>query len=61
MRNLIVKGDFEETSDICQTFVSQLVEILKENSKDYFRIIFIDNYRGEVYGYEHKPIFDKLT
>lgn len=61
MRNLIVKGDFEETSDICQTFVSQLVEILKENSKDYFRIIFTDNYRGEVYGYEHKSIFDKLT
>lgn len=61
MRKLIVKGDFVETSDICQTFVSQLVEILKENSKDYFRIIFTDNYRGEVYGYEHKPIFDRLT
>lgn len=60
-RNLIVKGDFEETSDICQTFVAQLVEILKENSKDYFRIIFTDNYRGEVYGYEQKPIFDRLT
>lgn len=61
MRNLIVKGDFEETSDICQTFVAKLVEILKENSKDYFRIIFTDNYEGEVYGYEHKPIFDRLT
>ena len=61
MKNLIVNGDFEETSDICQTFVAKLVEILKENSKDYFRIIFTDNYRGEVYGYEHKPIFDKLT
>lgn len=61
MKNLIVNGDFEETSDICQTFVAKLVEILKENSNDYFRIIFTDNYRGEVYGYEHKPIFDKLT
>ena len=61
MRNLIVKGDFIETSDGCDTFVSQLVEILKENNKDYFRIILTDNYKGEVYGYEHKPILDKLT
>ena len=61
MRNLKIKGDFEETSDNCQRFVLQLVENLKENNKDYFRIIFTDNYRGEVYGYEHKPIFDKLT
>lgn len=61
MRNLIVKGDFIETSDRCNTFVSQLVEILKENNKDYFKIILTDNYGGEVYGYEHKPIFDKLT
>lgn len=60
-RRLIVRGDFEETSDICQTFVAKLVEILKESNKDYFRIIFTDNYRGEVYGYEQKPIFDKLT
>lgn len=61
MKRLFIIGDFEETSDICQTFVAKLVEILKENSKDYFRIIFTDNYEGEVYGYEHKPIFDKLT
>ena len=61
MRNLKIKGDFIETSDRCPTFVSQLVEILKEKSKDYFRIILTDNYRGEVYGDEHKPIFDKLT
>lgn len=60
MKRLIVKGDFVETSDICQTFVAKLVEILKENSKDYFRIIFTDNYEGEVYGYEHKPMFDRL-
>lgn len=61
MRNLIVKGDFIETSDRCNTFVSQLVENLKENNKDYFRIKLRDNYRGEVYGYCHKPVFDKLT
>lgn len=61
MRNLKIKGDFEETSDSCQTFISQLVEILKENNKDYFKITLTDNYKGEVYGYEHKPIFDKLT
>lgn len=61
MRNLKIKGDFIETSDRCQTFVLQLVEILKENNKDYFRITFKDNYMGEIYGYEHKPIFDKLT
>lgn len=61
MRNLIVKGDFIETSDGCNTFVSQLVEILKENNKDYFRIILTDNDRCEIYDYEHKPIFDKLT
>lgn len=61
MKRLFIIGDFEETSDICQTFVAKLVEILKENSKDYFRIIFTDNYKGEVYGYGHKPVFDKLT
>ena len=60
MKRLKIKGDFEETSDSCNTFVSQLVEILKENNKDYFRIILTDNYRGEVYEHEHKPIFDRL-
>lgn len=60
MRNLIVRGDFIETSDSCQAFVSQLVEILKENNQDYFRITLMDNYEGEIYNYEHKPIFDRL-
>lgn len=61
MRNLIVKGDFEETSNSCNGFMEQLVSHLKDDNNDYFKIKLTDNYRGEVYGHGHKPIFDKLT
>lgn len=61
MRNLIVKGDFEETSNSCNGFMEQLISHLKDDNNDYFKIKLTDNYRGEVYGHRHKPIFDKLT
>lgn len=61
MRNLIVKGDFEETSNSCNGFMEQLISHLKDDNNDYFKIKLTDNYRGEVYGHGHKPIFDKLT
>lgn len=57
MRDLIVKGDFEETSNSCNEFMEQLVSYLKENNNDYFKIKLRDNYRGEVYGYEQKANF----
>lgn len=60
-RRLIVKGNFEETSNSCNEFIEQLISHLKDDNNDYFKIKLRDNYRGEVYGYGHKPIFDKLT
>ena len=61
MRNLIVKGDFEETSNSCNEFMEQLVSHLKENNNDYFKIKLRDNYKNNTYSCIHKPIFDKLT
>lgn len=41
--------------------MKQLISHLKDDNNDYFKIKLTDNYRGEVYGHGHKPIFDKLT
>lgn len=61
MRILKVSGDFKETSNSCNEFIEQLIQYLKEDNNDYFKIILKDNYKNNTYSCTHKPIFDKLT
>lgn len=61
MRVIKVSGDFKETSNSCNEFMEQLIQYLKEDNNNYFKIILKDNYKNKTYSYKHKPIFDKLT
>lgn len=60
-RRLIVKGDLEETSEDNQTFISKVVELIKDDSKGYFYITLTDNFSCEIYNSKCITFFNELT
>lgn len=60
MKNLIVNGEFKETSYDTHTFMSMLLNTFNEKDYDYFYIRLIDDYTRNTFEYEHRPILNRL-